>query len=52
MKRSKSIDLSSARGFRNDASNDKGNLCSSTGVANCPLAHLQNELRGNSSSHH
>src|SRR5256885_1090269 len=52
MKRSKSIVLSSAPGFRTDPSNDNGSVCSSTGVAICPLAHLQNELRGTSSSHH
>src|SRR5207253_1036970 len=52
MKRSKSIVLSSAPGLRNDSSNENGSRCSSTGRANCPLAHRQNELRGNSSSHH
>src|SRR5438552_1942253 len=44
--------LSSAPSFRNDSSNDNGSRCSSTGVAICPFAHLQNEVRGNSSSGH
>src|SRR6267143_392721 len=52
IKRSKSIILSSAPAFRNDSSNENGSVCSSNGRANCPLAHLQNELCGNSSSHH